>query len=78
MTCCEMHRAAHIKLIAPKTPRNVLHFYESLERRGLTAAAIKAGLSDTCLCKVGISAPGKEVYNKQNRRLSKTDDNALI
>ena len=77
MTCCEMHRAAHIKLIAemktffhlvPKTPRNVLHFYESLERRGLTAAAIKAGLSDTCLCKVGISAPGKEVYNKQNRR----------
>ena len=59
MTCCQMHRAAHNQLIAemntffhlvPRTPRNVLHFYESLERRGLTAEAIKAGLSSVCPC----------------------------
>jgi hypothetical protein len=60
MTCCEMHRAAHMKLVAemktwfhlvPRTQRNVLRFYESLKQRGLTAEAIKAGLSDTCPCR---------------------------
>lgn len=65
MTCCQMHRAAHNKLMAemkvffhlvPATPRNVLYFYEHLERRGLTAEAIKAGLSDTCPCPGGLQA----------------------
>lgn len=60
MTCCEMHGAAHKQIVVemkvffhlvPRTPRNVLHFYEHLKRRGLTAAAIKAGLSNVCLCK---------------------------
>ncbi|KKL81633.1 hypothetical protein LCGC14_1992860 [marine sediment metagenome] len=59
MTCCQMHRAAHVKIIAgmktffhlvPRTPRNVLHFYEILQRQGLTAEAIKAGLSGRCPC----------------------------
>ncbi len=60
MTCCQMHRAAHIKLMAemrtwfhlvPMTPRHILSFYESLRRRGLSAEAIAAGLSDVCPCK---------------------------
>lgn len=65
MSCCEMHKAAHRKLVAemktffflvPKTPRNVLNFYESLKRRGLSAEAIKAGLSDICPCQMEVDA----------------------
>lgn len=62
MTCCEMHKAAHIKLIAEmrtffhlieRTPRNVLRYYAILKRRGLTAEMIGAGMSDVCPCQKG-------------------------